>query len=127
MIYRRYNDTSGPACLNFELDAIFNELNGGFGNAAKTAAFMSALTGLDVPSENLLGGLTPSALYNETRKAADIVGAGKVVPIIQSDDELLAESIAQCGKAGAETVSFFMWRDEDVEAAVKNGAFKKQS
>ena len=123
MIYRKYKATDGPACLNFELEAVFNIINGIFRNAARTEALLNAITGYRVTSQSSKEGFPTDIVYSETQKAVALANGKKVVPIIMLDDDQLMESISACGEGGADGVNFFVWDEKCIETAMNNGAF----
>ena len=70
------------------------------------------MTGITSPKD-ILNGLSPKSIGNETQKArAAISGGGQLVPILQLDDDMLAESIAEAEKAGADCINFFVYQDQ---------------
>ena len=123
MIYRRYQASEGPACLNFELGALYEALKGASGNVKRTAALLYTLFGFPVSSQTVQEGFPVDAVYSEVAKTSALVGADKAYPIIQLDDASLGESIQACARAGATCVNFFMWNDASMEDAISNGVF----
>ena len=116
MIYRHYKAKEGPACLNFELAVIARELGKSILPIDRAISLISSITGIEmtgiVSPDDILNGLSPKSIGNETQKArAAISGSGQLVPIIQLDDDLLAESITEAEKAGANGINFFMYQD----------------
>ena len=117
MIYRSYKAAEGPACLNFELMVIARELGKSLLPMDRAISLISSITGIEMTGINspddILNGLLPKSIGNETQKArAAISGGGQLVPILQLDDDMLAESIAEAEKAGADCINFFVYQDQ---------------
>ncbi len=98
MIYRRYAEAPGTATLNHE----YNALIGLFGRERARL-----LTGVDAPEDVLHSGFPPVSLRNETLYAHP-----RLMPILQLDDDKLAESLSAVRSAGAEGAGFFMYQKE---------------
>ena len=120
MIYRHYKAKEGPACLNFELSVIAQELGKSLLPMDRAISLISSITGIEITEisspDDILNGLSPKSIGNETQKAkAAISDNDQLVPIIQLDDERLAESIAEAEKAGADCINFFVYNDKLME------------
>ena len=102
MLYRRFPERKGPACLNHEYHALERNIG-----RERT----KALTGVLPPENVLQEGFPPSALEEETRRARRCV-PGTLAPIVQIMDERLAESIAAVRAGGAQGVGFFAYADQ---------------
>jgi hypothetical protein len=118
MIYRHYQAQQGPACLNFELSVLADELSKRLLPFERVHSLLHALTGLDMagftdPDSIRERGFAPSAVASETRKARQMIGdAGRLIPIIQLKDECLDESMQQAAAGGADGVNFFVYQDD---------------
>jgi hypothetical protein len=118
MIYRHYQAQQGPACLNFEVSVLADELSKRLLPFERVQSLLRALTGLDMtgfddPDSIRERGFAPSAVASETRKARQLIDdAGRLIPIIQLVDERLDESIQQAASGGADGVNFFVYQDD---------------
>lgn len=110
MIYRAYKEDSGPACLNFEFEALIKELGFALGNN-RALELVRGMSGLDIP-KNTIEGLPVSAVENEVKNSFVLSDTASCIPIIQLNDPLLHDSIKTCKNAGADTVNFFVWNDK---------------
>lgn len=117
MIYRHQHAEQGPACLNFELSVLADELSKRVLPFARVRSLLHALTGLDMagfddPVSICETGFAPSAVASETRKARQLIGdAGRLIPIIQLADDSLEESMQQAASGGADGINFFVYQD----------------
>jgi len=118
MIYRNYPDRPGPACLNWELMVIPEEL-GLVGKPEEAAAMGLILswTGLAevVPSrsiEEIRAAVPPEAVGHETAMARACLPRDKeLAPIIYIDDPEMAKTAALVRDNGANGVNFFVFKD----------------
>lgn len=92
MLYRRFPDPQGPACLNHE-------------HAALARLFPAG----ERPWQAVLSeGFEPERLGEEVRAAKARCAPGScLAPILQLDDARLGESVAAVARAGAQAVGFF--------------------
>ena len=104
MLYRRYPYSEGPACLNHEWAAA-SEMLGLWPDPAKTNAAGSG--------DLVQTGFEPEQLYIETSAVKN--PAYSLMPIIQLEDDRLAESVREVEKAGADGCGFFMYKKEFME------------
>ncbi|MDW7656526.1 MAG: hypothetical protein SCM11_05045 [Bacillota bacterium] len=127
MLYRRYPEKNGPACLNHEWSILLDALTARSGltlaQAAETLRPFSQLN-LDclapqhdssprTATEIRRFGFEPEMLTQETAMLVHNLPAGKpVVPIIQLEDDRLADSIAAVKAGGASSYGFFMYRPD---------------
>jgi hypothetical protein len=127
MLYRRYPEKHGPACLNHEWSILLEVLTANSGLSLEQAAeVLQPLSELPLDllapqdSVNLRTaaaikryGFEPEMLAHETAALISTLPAGKqVVPIIQLEDDRLAESIAATKAGGAAGLGFFMYRED---------------
>ena len=119
MIYRNYPDRPGPACLNWELTILPEELGfEGTPQEAEAVGLVLTLTGLadvvpDRTIKDVRAGLPPKAVGHETRLARLLAGPKrKLAPIIYIDDPRMAESAEEVRKNGADGLNFFVYKDE---------------
>lgn len=119
MIYRNYPTHPGPACLNWELAEVPDEL--GWSGKEEEVTVMKAMLGLagfgglmDHPTvASVKEALPPASVALETRRARALIGDDKeLAPIIYIDDPLMAETAAGVRAAGADGVNFFVYKDE---------------
>lgn len=118
MIYRNYPDRPGPACLNWELMIIPEEL-GLLGKPDENAAMSLILswTGLaDVVSsrsiEEIRTAVPPEAVGHQTAMARAILPAEKeLAPIIYIDDPEMAKTARLVQENGANGLNFFVFKD----------------
>jgi len=117
MIYRHYQAQQGPACLNFELSVLADELTKRLLPFERVLLLLHALTGLDMtgfkdPDAIRERGFSPTAVASETRKARQLIGDDRrLIPIIQLADDSLDESMQQAAAGGADGVNFFVYQD----------------
>ena len=117
MIYRHYQAQQGPACLNFELSVLADELTKRLLPFERVLSLLHVLTGLDMtgfddPVSIRENGFAPLAVASETRKARQLIGDdGRLIPIIQLADDSLDESMQQAAAGGADGVNFFVYQD----------------
>lgn len=100
MLYRQYREPAGPATLNHE----YHWLERHFGMDK-----VQQLTGTTLPPDVLNAGFEPSILETETRAAQS---SALLAPILQLDDDRLAESIDAARRGGAQAVGFFAYNAE---------------
>lgn len=118
MIYRNYPDRPGPACLNWELMTIPEEL-GLIGKPEEDAAMSLILswTGLSgvVPSrsiEEIRTAVPPEAVARQTAMARATLPADKeLAPIIYIDDPEMAKTARLVQENGANGLNFFVFKD----------------
>ena len=115
MLYRRYAEPVGTACLNSEYAALYTRF------AARgdrdPAESIRLLTGVRMPAdsaETIRGEGFGCARIGIETAAARKSFAGTLAPILQLDDDRLDESIRSARDAGADAVGFFMWKREFV-------------
>ena len=106
MLYRCYPDKFGTACLNHEYAALLRLLKPGAAQAR-----VRAITGVDVSADVLEAGFPPEHVVEETRRHRASTSA-LLAPILQLEDERLAESMEAVRRAGADGVGFFAYRPE---------------
>ncbi len=110
MLYRRYREVHGPACLNHEWAALFRLFTERTGlSDDQVRQILHAPQ--NMPDDVLLQGFEPSQIAWETRSAG--AGSVRLAPILQMDDERLEESVRAALHAGAEAVGMFAYRDID--------------
>lgn len=130
MIYRCYPQTDGPACLNVELSEMLRRLiKSGHETPAECVRDISGLTGLDITGyedpEVLQKGLDVRIIAEETSRARTMIRQKELVPILELDDPDLGASTDMAAKGGADSVSFFAFREDQIE---KNaGLFRRLS
>lgn len=118
MIYRNYPDRPGPACLNWEL-AIIPEEMGLEGTEDETAAMSLILswTGLKrlTPSRRIAeirAEMPPESVGHETAMARELIGPDKeLAPIIYIDDPQMAKTAESVRQAGANGINFFVYKE----------------
>jgi len=121
MIYRV---CGGVACLNFEVARMAFDIykRGSNLDQVDVQRFIFNLLGLDSEPketiEELKEGLSSRVIESETRRALNIAGTSKTVPILYLDDPLLKESVEGALRAGARGLSFFKF-SEGSEGALK--------
>ncbi len=98
MLYRRYAEAPGTATLNHEYNALI-----GLIGRERTRL----LTGVDAPEDVLHEGFPPASLRSET-----IYTHPRLMPILQLDDDKLAESLSAVRSSGAEGAGFFVYQKE---------------
>lgn len=106
MIYRSYPHPEGPACLNHEWSAA----------AAMTDISWQSFgmkTNAATAEELLTLGFEPEMLRSETEAQKGL--AHKLMPIIQLEDDRLADSIAQIASAGADGCGFLAYSKENMK------------
>ncbi len=119
MIYRNYPKRPGPACLNWEVTIIPEEL-GLTGKPAEKRAMELILTwtGLaDVVKDRTIAkvrkAMPPEAVGHETAMARALIGKDKeLAPIIYIDDPKMKTTAELVRKSGADGVNFFVFQDE---------------
>lgn len=122
MLYRCYPDPNGPACLNVELADILRMLEQAADlTEVQRIRVLSGITGQELTgyekADDMQAGLSPRILKRETERARLMCPKAMLAPIIQLDDPLLDESIAQTAAGGAEAVNFFVYDEAVVEKA----------
>lgn len=118
MIYRNYPDRPGPACLNWELTILPEEL--GLAGTPEEKAVMDMILSwagfADLPVEHTVAAvqksLPPAAVGRETQRARDLVGGKELAPIIYIDDPEMAVTAQQVRDVGADGVNFFVFKDK---------------
>lgn len=129
MLYRRYPERQGPACLNHEWSIFLEELTARTGLSIEQAADalhpfarpQSILTWQNSPEPRTAAviksdGFEPARLVEETAAlVCDLPAEKPVVPIIQLEDDRLAESIAAVQAGGASGFGFFMYRNDLID------------
>lgn len=116
MIYRSLQAGEGPACLNKEVSRLGRELvihDVMTDNDA--VAFLRTLTGFALAADATVAAmdreLPVSAVQLETQRARNLLGRKHpLVPIIQLDDDALAQSTAAALAGSADGVNFFAYR-----------------
>jgi hypothetical protein len=106
MIYRLYPHSEGPACLNHEWSAL----------SAMTDINWQSLgmkTNAATAEELLTLGFEPEMLRSETEAVKGL--AKKLMPIIQIEDNRLANSITQIEAAGADGCGFLAYSKENMK------------
>lgn len=98
MLYRRYPEAQGPACLNHEYAALERVTRG---NAL-------ALTGVDAGENILREGFPPSHVARETLEAVKN-GEDNIMPILQLNDEQALACERQALAAGAKGAGYFAY------------------
>jgi hypothetical protein len=118
MIYRNYPKRPGPACLNWELTILPEELGlAGTPREKQAMELVLAWTRLSraVPArtiKDVRAALPPDAVGHETAMARALIGRKrKLVPIIYIDDPLMAKTADSVRKNGADGVNFFKFED----------------
>ncbi len=119
MIYRNYPKRPGPACLNWELTILPEEL-GLAGNPAEKQAMglILAWTGLaEIVSartiKDVRAALPPEAVGHQTAMARALIGRGKeLAPIIYINDPLMEQTADGVRRNGADGVNFFVFQKE---------------
>lgn len=108
MLYRAYPHEQGPACMNHEWGACYALLR------KKADAFRKLGPGLHEEMlagerKNILhGGFLPSAVGDEIAFASQRIRPGQILaPIIQIEDERLAETARICLENGADQTGYF--------------------
>ncbi|MBP8131747.1 MAG: hypothetical protein KA184_19385 [Candidatus Hydrogenedentes bacterium] len=118
MIYRNYPDRPGPACLNWELMVIPEEL--GLTGKPEEATVMELIlswTGLAdvVPSrsiEEVRAAVPPEAVGRQTAMArAQLPTDKELAPIIYIDDPDMAKTAALVRDNGADGINFFVFKE----------------
>ena len=113
MLYRKYLPRPGIATLNDEYASLwrFYEARGD----ADIAEQIEAECGTGMPGKNADGiwqnGFAPEAIGTETAQAKAGYG-GLTAPILQLDDDRLAQTIGSAAAAGADAIGFFMYNEE---------------
>ena len=121
MIYRDYQAEQGPACLNFELSTLVQEMGKKLLSEQQAIALLAGLTGLPINNSaaaaELFDGLSPQVVGHEVRQARKQIGlSNQLIPIIQLDDDLLEESITEVKAAGTDGINFFVYQDSVMES-----------
>ena len=122
MVYRKYKEPHGPACLNHEWGAVYKILHGVCGDR-RAGGMLSAMLGYPVTADIVDNGFDTGIVYDETKRAADIAGGEKTAPIILLDDDDVSGCLDACRRAGAETAQFFLYDEALLTAAEAQGAF----
>lgn len=116
MLYRLYRPRPGIATLNDEYASLYELYQKrADGSPGKT---ICEHTGMQMPfgsaEEIRLNGFAPEAIGFETLRAKQMYDK-PVAPIIQLEDEKLAQSIACAKEAGADAIGFFAYTREGLE------------
>ena len=122
MIYRNYPDSPGPACINWELTQIPEDL-GLEGTPLEATALSVSLAwaGLSeiVPDRTIKEvrrALPPEAVGQQTLMAREQIGPeGELAPIIYIDDPEIARTKDLVRNNGADGVNFFVYKDNWAE------------
>lgn len=118
MIYRNYPKRPGPACLNWELTVLPEEL--GFAGKPEEQPAMELIlswTGLagvvsDRTIKAVQAALPPEAVGHETAMARELLGGEKdLSPIIYVDDPLMGKTVDLVRRGGGSGVNFFKFED----------------
>lgn len=113
MLYRRYSHRPGIACLNDEY-ASLHRFYAQRGDTAPNAQ-IALETGAQMPAQSAQeiwqNGFAPQDIARETARAQY---AGVLAPIVQLDDDNLAQTIRQIRDAGARAIGFFAYTKEDI-------------
>ncbi|MCK5862036.1 MAG: hypothetical protein KAH38_06105 [Candidatus Hydrogenedentes bacterium] len=118
MIYRNYPKDPGPACLNWELTELPQELGvAGTPSEQPVMDMIMEWTGFsDLPVEHSVEAvrkaLPPGAVGLETQRARDLIGGKELAPIIYIDDPEMAVTAQQVRDAGADGVNFFVFKEK---------------
>lgn len=114
MIYRNYPERPGPACLNWELTILPEELGlEGKPSEEQAMQLILAWTGLwQVTSartiKQIRAALPPEAVGYETAMARALIGKDvTLAPIIHIDDPMMTKTAGLVRKSGASGVNFF--------------------
>lgn len=115
MLYRRYRQRPGIACLNAEYESLwhFYENRGESDISRAVFAQTGVLPQKTGAQEIWLSGFLPDAVGEETSRAAKQT-KGVLAPIVQLDDDRLADTIGCAVQAGAQAVGFFAYTKEDI-------------
>lgn len=115
MIYRHWRETDGPACLNVELAAMARGLERSL-PPEKVKAILEKACGMPMPGgtgqEIFDRGFGPEIVGAETARAREAVGDAALWPILQLQDEKLAQSEQAALEAGADGAAFFAWNTQ---------------
>lgn len=107
MLYRAYPHEQGPACLSHEWAAMIELLSHATRPAAEVASMLFDTAFI---SDDPMAGLSPEHVGIETGAARAMISKNiRVMPIIQTEDELLSETAAQVLKNGADGYGEFMY------------------
>ena len=119
MIYRNYPDRPGPACLNWELTIIPEELGlAGTQEEAEAMELLLRWTGLDKwvatrSIEHIRTAIPPETVGHETAMARALIGAEKTLaPIIYIDDPLMGQTADLVQENGADGLNFFVIKEQ---------------
>ncbi len=118
MIYRSLQAGEGPACLNKETSRLGRELvNHDVMTDENAVAFLQTLTGFPLSEYATVvevdRELPVAAVQMETQRARNLLGSRHpLLPIIQLDDDGLAQSTAAALAGGADGVNFFVYMAE---------------
>lgn len=114
MLYRAYPHAAGTACLSHEW-AAFHELLSHARRPAEEVA--SLLFDMAFLSDDPMSGFPPAHVGLETRAArAQIPKSVSLAPIVQTEDESLAETVDEVLKNGADAWGEFMYAQKFREA-----------
>lgn len=119
MIYRNYPKRPGPACLNWELTILPEELGlAGKPEEKPAMDLILSWTGLakSVPARTIKevrAALPPEAVGHETAMARALIGKDKeLAPIIYINDPMMAKTADLVRRNGADGVNFFVFEDK---------------
>ncbi len=129
MIYRNYPDRPGPACLNWELTIIPEELGlSGTPQESQAMDLILSWAGLQdaIPSrsiEHIRTAVPPEAVGHQTAMARAQIGDKELAPIIYIDDPLMDQTADLVRDNGADCVNFFVYKENWAEmvGAVASG------
>lgn len=121
MLYRCYDDRNGASCLNSEAARMLDlteKIRGMRQDKIRKQISDMIKLPLD-PSlsaeEVFRKGYETSILTSETKRARDMIGSKKLIPIIELDDPKLKEASEMTMKGGAEAVNYFVFNKEQIE------------
>lgn len=111
MLYRAYPHSDGPACLNHEWAAFRRLFQGKADHMLRLSTILQHAEVMSLPPDTLLHqGFPPQAIALETALAVQSACKGQLVaPIIQLEDELLADTEHCVMDAHADGVGFFAY------------------
>lgn len=115
MLYRRYRQRPGIACLNAEYESLWSFYeNRGDGDVSRAIFAQTGVWPQKTSAQEIWqSGFLPNAVGEETTHMAKQT-KGVLAPIVQLDDDYLMDTIEHAVQAGAKAVGFFAYTKEDI-------------
>ena len=114
MLYRDYHQQYGVACLGHEWAAHHEAFGGADAAFLKATASDSPFRVEKSPADLLATGFEPAWVGMEVAQARKELPDKLLWPILQSDDERVAETVAHAMQNGADAAGYFVWGHGEV-------------